>query len=481
MVRRKAAAAKDGEKTGPKNCHWHYFKNDEKLREKLLFWYDKNQRILPWRSIAVQETDPNVRGYAVWVSEVMLQQTQVATVIDYYTKWMKKWPKMEDLAEATLEEVNQTWSGLGYYSRGRRLWESAQKICKNHDGKMPQNAENLEKLLPGVGKYTAAAIASIAFNQPVGLVDGNVIRVISRMRKIGADVTNNEVIAALWLNANNCVDPQRPGDFNQALMELGATICTPKTPGCKKCPVRDHCLAFKDVKSSNVEKSETEIEDIEDSCKLCLPKNQRLNIELGVTNFPRKEKKTKINEKSSLVCILYHESSETFCLFQRPETGLLANLLEFPSIVIKDQDQGEPLNVQADIKEHFDTEVQNLHHCGEIMHQFSHIKQKYIIWSGLVDSQTRVTFSKDQYQKIEWLSEENIDKCAISTAMKKVFNHYNNNKDLVIFIHGNYPFLTLNFYNYFLFFQPSTPIAKKRKIQDQLKNQPIITGFFTKK
>ena len=126
---------------------------------------------------------------------------------------------MEDLSQATLEEVNQAWAGLGYYSRGRRLWEGAQKIVSAHNGQLPQKAEDLEKVLPGVGKYTASAIASIAFKQPVGVVDGNVIRVVTRLRKIGSDVTNNDTISLLWKNANLIVDPKRCGDFNQVKLQ----------------------------------------------------------------------------------------------------------------------------------------------------------------------------------------------------------------------------------------------------------------------
>ena len=145
------------------SCAHHIFSSDQlsQIRNDLLKWYDTHKRTLPWRTIAVEEKDPNIRGYSVWVSEIMLQQTQVATVIEYYKKWMKKWPTMEDLAKADLEEVNNVWQGLGYYSRGRRLWEGAQKIVKEFDGQLPQKAEDLEKILPGVGKYTASAIASI--------------------------------------------------------------------------------------------------------------------------------------------------------------------------------------------------------------------------------------------------------------------------------------------------------------------------------
>ena len=255
-------------------CECHSFKsNDEvvQVRSKLLKWFAQNCRTLPWRTIARNEPDLNKRGYAVWVSEIMLQQTQVATVIDYYNRWMKKWPTLQDLSEASLDEVNQMWAGLGYYSRGKRLWEGAKKVVADLRGEMPRTAESLIKELPGVGRYTAAAIASIAVGQAVGLVDGNVIRVVSRMRKIGADSTSSDVLETIWSNAGRLVDPDHAGDLNQSLMELGATICTPKLPSCATCPVADHCRALDVVKRLDLENRnklanlKTE-KDIEDCC-----------------------------------------------------------------------------------------------------------------------------------------------------------------------------------------------------------------------
>lgn len=177
----------------------------------------------------------------------MLQQTQVATVIDYYNKWMKRWPTVQDLAEATLEEVNQMWAGLGYYSRGKRLQEGAQKVVSELGGEMPRTVEALLKQLPGVGRYTAAAVGSIALGQVTGAVDGNVIRVLCRVRAIGADSTSPAVTEALWSTANTLVSQERPGDFNQAMMELGARVCTPKGPQCTQCPIQTLCHSYRKV------------------------------------------------------------------------------------------------------------------------------------------------------------------------------------------------------------------------------------------
>ncbi|XP_054723119.1 adenine DNA glycosylase-like, partial [Uloborus diversus] len=176
-------------------CSKHIFSKTSitQIRKELLSWYDANQRVLPWRTIAASEVDPNVRGYAVWVSEVMLQQTQVATVIPYFNKWIKTWSTIQTLAAADLEDIYKVWAGLGYYSRARRLHEGAKFLVTKMDGTMPQEVEELSKTIPGIGPYSASAIASVAFQKVVGVVDGNVIRVLSRMREVGADSSRSNV------------------------------------------------------------------------------------------------------------------------------------------------------------------------------------------------------------------------------------------------------------------------------------------------
>lgn len=205
------------------------------IRAALLGWYRANRRDLPWRDTR----DP----YMIWVSEVMLQQTRVATVLEYYRRWMLRFPTLEDLAAASLDEVLGLWSGLGYYRRARYLHEASQQVADQLGGKLPSCAAELRKL-KGVGEYTAGAIASIAFAQPVAAVDGNVERVLARLRAIPGDLSRGAPRKLLRRLAAELVDPQDPGDFNQALMELGATVCTPRQPGCEGCPVRAHCLAY---------------------------------------------------------------------------------------------------------------------------------------------------------------------------------------------------------------------------------------------
>ena len=194
------------------------------LRRSLLTWYGNNRRDLPWRN--------NRNPYRVWVSEIMLQQTRVAAVVVRYAEFLKRFPSVQKLASAPESSVLAQWSGLGYYRRARNLHAAAKIVARA--GNFPQNSENW-RALPGIGRYTAAAIASIAFNQPVAVLDGNVERVLRRLLG-GAHSTDR-----LWNSAQQLLDHERPGDFNQAMMELGATVCLPGQPHCGNCPIQKFC------------------------------------------------------------------------------------------------------------------------------------------------------------------------------------------------------------------------------------------------
>lgn len=204
------------------------------LHEALRPWYRAHARDLPWRRIR----DP----YRVWLSEVMLQQTRVDTVIGYYERFLARFPGADALANAPLEEVLSVWSGLGYYHRARALHRTACVVRDVHGGAFPASVAALREL-PGIGDYTAGAIASIAFDAPAALVDGNVARVLSRLFALDADVRSSRGLAALWKLADALVPREAPGEWNQALMELGATVCTPVEPACVVCPVRGSCEA----------------------------------------------------------------------------------------------------------------------------------------------------------------------------------------------------------------------------------------------
>ena len=202
------------------------------FRRRLLDWYARVSRPLPWRATS----DP----YAIWVSEIMLQQTRVATVLPYYERWMQRFPTVESLARAEETDVLHFWSGLGYYSRARNLRRGAQLI----DGCFPSDYNAIREL-PGVGDYTAAAIASIAFGAPQAAVDGNVMRVVARIANETGDITSTVTRRRLSETANVLLDTKNPGTFNQAMMELGATLCLPKNPQCTACPVATLCEAKK--------------------------------------------------------------------------------------------------------------------------------------------------------------------------------------------------------------------------------------------
>jgi A/G-specific adenine glycosylase len=199
-----------------------------KFRRRLLAWYERHRRDLPWRA----NRDP----YRVWLSEIMLQQTRVAAVIEHYQEFLRRFPTVEKLAAAREPSVLAAWSGLGYYRRARMLHAAAKVVVREYGGKFPTTAEGW-RALPGIGRYTAAAIASIAFDEPAAVVDGNVERVLQRVS--GKRLAGEE----LWKAANYLLDAKRPGDFNQAMMELGAVVCAPRAPTCLTCPVIELCVA----------------------------------------------------------------------------------------------------------------------------------------------------------------------------------------------------------------------------------------------
>ncbi|KAJ3039041.1 hypothetical protein HDV00_012667 [Rhizophlyctis rosea] len=349
--------------TGTHKPSYHTFDKCEIpfLQTSLLRWYDINQRLMPWRAPCgvggcvvggekgeggegMTEEEAGQRAYEVWVSEVMLQQTQVATVVSYYEKWMKKFPTIFDLAGADEETVTQLWAGLGYYSRAKRLHQAAKLVVKERKGILPRSAELLEKEVPGVGAYTAGAIASIAYNLPAPLVDGNVVRVLSRLRAVGGDPKKKEVVSLHWKLAKDILSHSRPGHFNQALMDLGATVCTPVGPKCGECPVSRVCHAFAEQEAVKLIATESLLgkrrkgdegkeDDEVTQCQLCVPVP---DIEDGsVTRYPIKVEKKAVRTEDRAVCVVewrQDEGSSRFLVVKGPEKGLLANLWDFPNV-----------------------------------------------------------------------------------------------------------------------------------------------------
>lgn len=205
----------------------------DRMRLRLLEWYRQHKRDLPWRGAS---------PYGIWISEIMLQQTQVATVIPFYNRFMERFPTVEALAEAPIEEALRYWAGLGYYARARNLHRAAQQIVRQFGGRVPDTVEAIESL-PGIGRYTSGAILSIAYNVPRPLVDANVIRVLSRVFGLHGDPKSAANQSALWSLAEQLVPQDYPGDFNQGLMELGALVCEPAEPRCEGCPLLSDCVA----------------------------------------------------------------------------------------------------------------------------------------------------------------------------------------------------------------------------------------------
>ncbi len=205
------------------------------IRTAVLKWYRENRRDLPWRGTE----DP----YAIWVSEIMLQQTRVDTVRPYFERFMTRWPDVKALAAADPDDVRAAWSGLGYYRRAQMMLNAAGVVAQTLDGRFPTEADELKKL-PGFGRYTAGAVASIAFDRPAPAVDGNVSRVLSRLQEVEGDVTKGEGAKAVWAAAEALAPGESPGDLTQALIELGALVCATKTPKCAQCPLQTHCRAY---------------------------------------------------------------------------------------------------------------------------------------------------------------------------------------------------------------------------------------------
>ena len=310
-------------------------------------------------------------------------------------------------------------------------------------GVIPNNAANLLKQLPGVGRYTAAAIASIAFGEATGVVDGNVIRVLSRLRAIGAESTGNKALESFWELSNKLLEEKRAGDFNQALMEFGATLCTPQTPQCSTCPLQTHCNALKQVEehkttaalllsgkksSKSCSESAAVANDIEE-CKFCLPESL-WEVSLGVCNYPRKAKKKQPKEETVAVCIVEKsvEWGSHFLVVQRPKTGLLAGLWEFPNIIVEENKKEKSVSLlNSFLKNECGITVQvskDQASIGEVSHHFSHIHHKYIIhYCNYVGGEKIEKCVQVQRQK-RWISREGLKDAALSTAMRKVFIAY---------------------------------------------------------
>jgi A/G-specific adenine glycosylase len=314
----------------PKTCGdlVHFSGKDEikAVQRQILKWYDANRRDLPWRG-------KDIPPYYTWVSEIMAQQTKIATVIEYFERWVVKFPTVTALASATADEVNLMWSGLGYYRRARYLHQGAKFVMEHHGGQLPGTVPEL-KAIPGIGDYTAGAIASIAFGKRAPLVDGNVVRVMSRLRALGGNAKSKDVHKLCWSLASGLVkETDRPGDFNQSLMELGATVCKPKDPCCGSCPIKSSCRAFNEVwrNDASAKRPDDGAPSVVIDCTQTEAERlDALKPATSVTKYPFKFVKAPPKEEVWLVSLVVCNGK--YLLVKRPDGGLLAGQWEFPSI-----------------------------------------------------------------------------------------------------------------------------------------------------
>ncbi|RPD65729.1 DNA glycosylase [Lentinus tigrinus ALCF2SS1-7] len=337
--------------THPHPVALHVISRPQPLRDALLTWYDQVHALrgMPWRKPYNHAWDIEQkaqRAYEVWVSEIMLQQTQVATVIPYYNKWMDRFPTIRDLAASDIDTVNGLWKGLGYYSRAARLLNGAKKAVEEFDGRLPDNAKDMENKVPGIGRYSAGAICSIAYNERVPVLDGNVHRLLSRVLALHAPPKAKQTLDVLWAGASAFVpDADRPGDVNQALIELGSTVCKVREPSCGVCPLQQWCAAYErqeahgqgkedegtNYATSNSGNQRQNVSDIEELCTLCEP----LPVGSRVSAYPMKAEKKKAREELDIVNVIEWRKNASgarwFLLVRRPEGGLLAGLHEFPT------------------------------------------------------------------------------------------------------------------------------------------------------
>lgn len=344
------------------------------FHRELIDWYRKVCRALPWR----ENTDP----YRIWLSEIMLQQTQVATVIKYFNRFIETYPDVETLSQANEEDVFKLWEGLGYYSRARNLLRCAKTIVEEYNGTFPKDIKKLKKL-PGIGPYTAGAIMSIAYDEPAPAVDGNVVRVLSRYRMLEINISDSKSRHVFEKEVINLMGGS-PREFNQALMELGATICTPKQPKCSQCPVKNGCTAFKN----------------------------------GTTEqYPIKLKKVK--KKTIKMAIIILEYDEKIMIVKRPNTGLMANLWGFPSTPYTNE--FPELTVKQYMKDEFDLDVLIRKIEVGSKHIFTHLIWEMELFKCTLEH-AKEAIKPIEFPQIQWIKPEQLKEYAFPTAFKKLFS-----------------------------------------------------------
>ena len=350
------------------------------VRSKLLKWYREEKRDLPWR----KTTDP----YLIWTSEVMLQQTQVKTVIPYYTRWIKSFPTVESLAKASETLVLKHWEGLGYYSRVRNFHRSAKIVVNKHKGKIPETFDEIS-LLPGIGPYTASAVLSIAFNKPEPVLDGNIQRVLSRWFCLKENGYRSESKKKLWLKASEVLARHNPGDFNQAMMELGATICLPKNPTCLVCPVKKYCHAF---------------------CQ-----NRQ-------TEFPPPKTRT-VSKKIEVSAAVIWRNGKVF-VQQRPKNGLMGGLWEFPGGKLEKGESPEQC-LEREIREELGVKTTIEVKLMTIRHAYTQFRVTLHVFQCSISGPLKPT----QCEAWSWAKPSSLEKLPFPSANAKIVHHIITNQN----------------------------------------------------
>lgn len=348
------------------------------IQRNLLKWFRANARDLPWRK--------NRTPYAVWVSEIMLQQTQVATVIPYFNRFMKRFPTVEKLARAKQDTVLKHWEGLGYYSRGRNLHKAAKLIVSNYGGQLPDTLDELQKI-PGIGRYTAGAIASIAFNRPAPTLDGNVIRVLCRLFCIEGNPKDDTTKKKLWQLAETMVHTKRPGDFNEAMMELGAMVCTPQNPSCLICPLQKHCCAMKTDRQHEL---------------------------------PVRQKQKRLPHYTIVVGIVFKD--DKILIDKRKQNALLGGLWEFPGGK-KKKNESFKNAVAREVKEETGVKVNVSKRLCIVKHTYSHFKITLHAYLCEYKNGTAKPLGCDA---VKWIAQKDLKKYAFPAANVKIIYELKN-------------------------------------------------------
>ena len=374
----------------------------------LSFWFQENKRKLPWRKQEKKNSSQR-NPYSVWISEIMLQQTKVSTVIDYYHRWMKKYPTLKKLAKAKEEEILLLWQGLGYYNRAKNILESAKKICTDYKGILPKEYSKIIKL-KGIGEYTAGAICSIAYNQPYVLVDGNVERVICRFLSLEQEVKTIRKEKSIWKILEKVISSVHPQIFNEGLMELGAIICIPQNPKCNDCPLKKDCISYQ-------------------------KKNQN--------QLPYKKTKQKLIEvfSSCFFIIFQNSSNKKFIILEkRISTSRLKNFWQLPTLEHHDKELSTE-NLQDIFNQNYfnqkeDFLLENIENNSEKIylkkitikkienkkiHFYTKYKVNLNIYSTVIHFDKKNDRRKDiKNKKLFFLDIDNVNKIPLTTISKKV-------------------------------------------------------------